>query len=230
MKKILVAVLSLVLVMNSASFRAEASDKTVFDKSKVDESFVKLLETEPDLLLEQYGNVVDIQTMTLSTKSRSSEGIEIEACVYGEDGVAHLLEAEATLTKVIYQDVSFLSLSDDENLSTLYVLSTSADEKVSDESGTQEGVTLYAAITWIDHVGLQNELVSLSGSRSGSYTGDGSYVCNARTTPVTSGEFEESFNDSNKKGQKGYSFTLSVFSKSTSGKTVKVMAKTSAFD
>lgn len=230
MKKILVAVLAMVLVLNSVCFRAEANDKSVFDKTEVDESFIKQLETEPDLLLEQYVNVIDIQTMTLSNKSRSSEGIEIEAYVYGEDGAVHLLESEATLTKVIYQDVSVLSLSDDENLSTLYVLSASADEKVSDASGTQKGVTLYAAITWIDHFGLQNELVSLSGSRSGSYTGEGSYICNARVTPVTGGEFDESFYDSEKAGQLGYSFTLTVTSKSSSGDLAKIIAKTSAFD
>lgn len=230
MKKQLMALLSLVLLINSACFKTEAGNDDIFDRADADESFIELLSTEPDLLLEQYSNIIDIQTTTLSSCSRSNEGVAIEACEYDENGTAHFLEAEATLTEVIYREGPASEVSGDENTSSLYVLS--ANTKETPDSITKEGVTLNGCITWIDHFGMSNELVSLSGSRSGSYTGDGSYVCTSRTNGVTSGDFEgTSFSDSSKSGVTGYSFTLIVRSKSlSSGTTVQVMVKTSAFD
>ncbi|MCM1192658.1 MAG: hypothetical protein NC123_10375 [Butyrivibrio sp.] len=231
-EKILLTVLSMVLVMNSICLSAKANERAVFSQETANESVIRLLETEPDLLFEQYSNIIDIQTITLSNDRRSNEGVEIEAYEYDEDGAVHFIEAEATLTKVIYQDESALNLSGDDNRSALCVLSVNAEEKNSDGSWTKDGVTVNAVITWIDHLGVKNELVALSGSRSGSYTGDGSYICTARVTPVTSGDFEgASFKDTTAAGQTGYSFTLVVSSKSsTSGKTIQTIAKTSAFD
>lgn len=223
MKKISLAILSMALLINCACFRVEASNKAVFGKEEVDESFVEALAADPDLLLQQYSNIVDIQTTTLSNLSRSGE-CAVVAYEYVQNDAAQLLEVEATLTKVSYQE--------DADISSLYVLTASTDNTDSSDSITKNGVTLTGTITWIDHFGPSNELVSLSGSRSGSYTGDGSYVITSRTTPVGSGTFEgASFSDTSYKGQKGYSFTLIVRSDSSvDNKQVQLIVKTSFFD
>lgn len=229
MKKILLTVLSLVLMTSSVCFRTEAGNKAVLDKADVNESFIEVLNTEPDLLFEQYNNIIDIQTMTLSNKSRSTDGIEIEAYEYDKDGIKHFLETDATLTKVIYQDESAFGLFGDENTSCLYVLN--ANTKDTTDSLTKDGVTLNGCITWIDNFGMSNELVSVSGSRSGSYTALGMYTCKTRYASITSDTFEgASFENSDVGGEIGYQFYLIVKSPTSSGTEAQLIVKTSAFD
>lgn len=229
MRKILLMALSAVILINCTCFRTEASNKAVFDKAQMDESFVKLLQADSDLLLEQYSNIIDIQVVTLSKADRSN-GSLAEAYEYDENGAVRLLEVEATLTKVLYWEDFGSRLSDDENISALYVLT--ADTKDSSDSITQGEVTLNGTITWIDHFGIDNELVSLSGSRSGLYTGDATYDCYARTRYIGGSTFGGiSFADSSFSGTKGYSFSLIVRSTSSvTGKQVQLLVKTSAFD
>lgn len=223
MKKIFLTVLSMALVINCTCFRAEASNKATFGEAEVNESFVTVLETDPDSLFQQYSNIVDIQTTTLSDISRSSESA-VEAYEYDVDGTAHLLEAKATLTKVLYQEES--------DISSLYVLAASTDNTYSSDSITKDGVTLNGTIVWEDNFGPKNKLVSLSGSRSGSYTGDGSYVITSRTTPIGSGTFAgASFSDTSYGGRNGSSFTLIVRSDSAeTSKQVQLIVKTSFLD
>ena len=92
-------------------------------------------------------------------------------------------------------------------------------------------MTLNGCITWIDHLGMSNELVALSGSREGTYRGEGTYVCSSRTHVVGSGKFDgDSFDTFIYKGEKGYSFTLIVRSKTQNGNSVQLQVNTSMFD
>lgn len=199
------------------------NNKVTFSEAEVNELFIESLATNPELLIWQYSNIVDIQTTTLSNFGRSGESA-VEAYEYDEDGTVHLLEAKATVTKVLYEEES--------DISSLYVLTASTHNTDSSDSITKDGVTLNGTITWVDHFGPKNELVSLSGSRSGSYTGDGSYVCTSRTIPIGSGTFAgASFSDTSFQGRNGSSFTLIVRSTSAeNNKQVQLIVKTSIFD
>jgi len=119
----------------------------------------------------------------------------------------------------------------DENVAAVYVLT--ADTKDSVDSTTKNGISLKGTITWIDHAGLNNELVSVSGSRSGSYSGDGKYIVTSGTHNVTNGSGSFSgttFSNSAVGGEKGYSFTLTMHSYTASGDQTTLIVKTSAFD
>ena len=227
-KIVLSLVLTMVLLVNGACIRAEAYDKIAFESAVVDEKFIELLATMPETLFEQYSNIIDIQTMTLSGNERSNEGVE--AYEYDDEGFIRFVDCEATVTRIVYREDSVLPMAEDENVSSIYVLTANTDKK-SDDSTEEDGVTLTGCITWIDHLGTSNELVSLSGSRAGDYINEGKYICTSRTHGVVSGEFDgESFVDNSKKGEKGYSFTLIVRSQTASNTTVQLMVKTSAFD
>lgn len=230
MKKMLSAVLLAVLIFNSIFYYAEASNKKIFDEIEAEGSLIEILLEDPNLMLQQYSNILSVETMALSNAD-CSNGEIVKAYERDQDGTVSLLEVEATLTKILYQEKVDLSFEGDEMPVTLYALTANT---VSEDSKTIYGVSLSGTIIWKDNFLVDNELVSMSGERSGSYTGDGKYYCMAGSRYVGPGwgYFSgTSFVDSSVAGEKGQKFQLNVYSSSTnSTKEIVLIVKTSIFD
>lgn len=138
------------------------------------------------------------------------------------------MEYVSTLTKMTYR-----ADEDKEAVTDFYVMSVLASEKTSEDSKTSKGVTLNGCIGWIDNLGTINEFVYASGSRSGTYTGKGSYAAYRGTTVLCSGEFDDSFfAPSNKTDNIGFQFRLLIRSGTSQDNNAKVELYfgTSAFD
>lgn len=229
MKKTLSSVILLVFLFNSMCYTAEANNERIFCESEVEGSLEAILSEDPDLLSQQYSNILSVETIELSD-ALCSNGEIVEAYELNQDGTVRSLETEVTLTKVLYQEEQNLSLKRDEKPSTLYVMTA---ETYSSDTTKQYDVRLTGCIVWIDHFGVDNELVALSGSRSGSYTGDGTYYCNSGTTPIVAWKTfsDASFFDNSVKGKKGYGFQLLIHSPSTqSTQSAQLIIRTSIFD
>lgn len=217
------------IIFNSIFYNVEARSKKIFDETATEGLLISILSENPDLLLQQYSNVLSVETMALSNAD-CSHGEIVKAYEQKQDGTVCLLEVEATLTKILYQEESDLSLEGDEMFSTLYVLTGNTSSK---DSMTKNGVTLNGTIVWKDHLGVNNELVSISGTRAGSYAGEGTYYCWSGSHAILgwvsfSGT---SFNDSSVSGEKGFWFGLEINSPSSnSTSSATLIMKTSIFD
>lgn len=219
----------LVFLFNSTCYTAEANNKRIFCESEIEGSLEAILSEDLDFLSQQYSNVLSVETIELSGEL-CSNGEIVEAYELNQDGTVCSLETEVTLTKILYQEEQNLSLKRDEKPSTLYVMTA---ETYSSDTTKQHGVRLTGCIAWIDHLGVDNELVALSGSRSGSYTGIGTYYCNSGTTTIAAWKTfsDVSFFDNSAKGEKGYSFQLLIHSPSTqSTQSAQLIIRTSIFD
>lgn len=229
MKKTLSAVLLSVLIFNSIFYNAEASNKKIFGETEVKESLMEILSEDPDLLLQQYSNILSVETMELPN-AYCSKGEIVKAYEQDQDGTVSLLETKTTLTKIQYKEELGLSLKSDEMPTTLYVLTA---DTYSSDSTTQYGVSMSGTIVWKDYFGMSNELVSIAGVRSGSYTGDGSYYCRSGTHQVAGWTTftGASFFDNSVSGEEGFGFELVIFSPSTSStKKAKLTVSTSILD
>lgn len=228
MKKLFSVVFILALLLNFTSINADASNKSTFGSSEIDEALIELLKTDPALLLERYDNIIDVQTIALSNKGRSSEGVE--AYEYDEYGSIQRLETEASVTKVVYYDAADISASGDENTSSLYLMTASAESKTSEDAMSKDGCVLAGYIVWIDHFGLENELVSFSGTRSGSYLGKANYTGQLRTSSSCYDEFDTSFIDISLQGKTASTITLIINSYTGKGNKMQLLFRTSIFD
>ena len=77
-------VLTMAFLANGACIKAETHDNIAFESAVVDEKFVELLTTMPETLFEQYSNIIDIQTMTLSGNGRSNELVSLSGSRAGD--------------------------------------------------------------------------------------------------------------------------------------------------
>lgn len=229
MKKTLSAVVLFVVIFNSFCYNAEASNKKIFCETEAERAMSVILSEDSDLLLQQYSNILSVETIELPN-AYCAKGEIVKAYEQNQDGTVCLLEAEATLTKILYQEETDLSLDDDEEPAALYVLTA---ETYSSDTTVQYGVRLTGAIAWKDYAGVNNELVAISGSRSGSYVGDGTYYCNSGTTPIVGWTTfsEASFFDHSVSGKEGFGFQLTIQSPSTnSTRRAELIIRTSIFD
>lgn len=230
MKKTLSAVFLFVIICNGFCYNAEASNKKIFCETEAERAMSIILSEAPDLLLQQYSNILSVETIELSN-AYCSNGEIVKAYEQNQDGTVCLLETEATLTKILYHEELDLSLEGDERPAALYVLTA---ETYSSDTTTQYGVRLTGTIAWKDNFGMNNELVAVSGSRSGSYTGDGTYYCSAGSTQLEPGWIsfsEASFFNHSVAGTEGYGFQLVIHSPSTSSaKIAQLIIKTSILD
>ncbi len=89
--------------------------------------------------------------------------------------------------------------------------------KTSQSSITSKGVTLNGTIGWIDYFGPVNEFKYCSGSRSGSYTGDGYYQANRGSDNLCNADFSGTsfYSTSTLSDQTGTAFRLLVRSKTS---------------
>lgn len=196
---------------------------------EMDDAFMAMLQTNPELIYDEYSNVLNIQEVSLEDSILNECA---EAYEYNTDGtLLQELDCEVTLNKIEVQSNAATLNSVQENTSSFYVLTATASSKTSDDSLTSDGVTLYGCIGWDDNFGVINTFNYASGSRSGSYTGTGYYLAMRGTGTLCSGDFDTSFYaTSNESDSSGTQFRLIVRSSTSSGTTVQLNFTTSIFD
>lgn len=118
---------------------AQVVYESVTDDIKMDDSFAELLQTNPNLIYEKYDNVIDIQKVTLE-ESQVQE--YVEAYEQSVDGVMEEINCEVTLNKIICEDNASVLYSVNESTSTYYVLSATATSKTSENTLSDDDVTL----------------------------------------------------------------------------------------
>lgn len=230
MRRIL-SITTLAFLLSACSICVNAQstyDNMPAEEFKIDDSTVAMLQTNPDLIYEKYSDVIDIQEISL-TDSQISKCAE--AYEYSENGTRQELECEVTLNKIILQNNEAVLNSVDENTSALYVLTATSTSKISDDTLTSDGVTLYGCIAWEDKLGVVNYFKYVDGSRSGSYTGDGYYQAMRGTGTLCHGYFDTIFySTSELEDTSGTEFRLIVRSSTASGTSVQLNFTTSIFD
>lgn len=228
--KLLLIALSLTLLTNSVNVYAQTTKESSDTQLCIDDSFVTLLKTNPDLIYQEYENVIDIQEIELSDNQINKS---VEALEYTSDGNIKELEYTVTLNKIVYKnDTDTFRLSDDNATSNYYVLSAETTLTESTDSLEQDGVTLYGVIAWYDNFGLGNEFDHVSGHRLGAVTGDGYYAAQRSSGILCSGYFGGTgfYSRSDLDDTSGSSFRLLVRTTASNGSIVKLEFTTSIFD
>lgn len=228
-KTLLITTLAFLLSTCSICVNAQSIyDNMPTEEFKINDSTVAMLQINPELIYETYSDVIDIQEVSL-TDSQISKCVE--AYEYNENGVRQELECEVTLNKILLQNNADILNSTGQDTSTLYVLMATSTSKTSDDSLTSDGVTLYGCIGWEDKLGIVNYFEYASGSRSGSYTGDGYYQAMRGTGTLCNGYFDTSFYSTSELDDTGGTeFRLIVRSSTSSGTSVQLNFTTSIFD
>ena len=198
-------------------------DKIIREEMLSQDSFIYELQMNPDALVEKFDNVVSVKQEVVEQDFADKL---IECSYISETDEDFLFEYEANLTTLEYKtDMS------NKNISTFYVLSATGTTKTSTDKYSSNGVTLSGCIGWVDNTGIQNEFKYVSGSRSGSYSGQGFYNAKNHTVPLCSGYFDTSFySTSNATNQTGLQFDLLIRTNDTSGGKVELLIKTSMLD
>lgn len=192
-----------------------------------DNSFIELMTTNPETIYEKYNNVIDIQEVPLEEEINGC----VEAYEYDETGLIEELDCNVKLNRIAYQSNSNTEYSVSANTSTLYILTAEASSKTSEDSLTEDGVTLKGCIGWNDVLGIGNSFEYASGSRSGSISGEGYYQALRGTHTLCYGNFATSFYSTSQDADtSGTQFRLIVRSGTTSGSTVQLNFTTSIFD
>lgn len=196
----------------------------------MDDVAMTLLQDNPELLYEKYSNVISVEEIPL-------EGSVLEDCArayeYNSNGSVDALECELTLSKITCMDESVDYRTANTEESTYYVLMAVTSTKTSEDSTTQNGVTLKGCIGWEDWLGPVNKFSYASGSRSGSYNASEQayYLATRGTTNLCSGYFDTSFySTSNLSDTTGSQFRLMITTKDSSGNKVELNFFTSIFD
>lgn len=169
--------------------------------------FVESLVNNPQMAYK-YENVLNVEQRVMDNITPKEQRMASE----------NNMEYVSTLTKMTYR-----ADEEKETVIDFYVMSVLASEKTSENSITSKGVTLNGCIGWIDNLGPVNEFVYASGSRSGTYTGKGSYAAYRGTTVLCSGEFDGSFfATSSRSDNTGFQFRLLIRSGTLQDKDAKI--------
>lgn len=169
--------------------------------------FVESLVNNPQMAYK-YENVLNVEQRVMDNITPKEQRMASE----------NNMEYVSTLTKMTYR-----ADEEKETVIDFYVMSVLASEKTSEDSITSKGVTLNGCIGWIDNLGPVNEFVYASGSRSGTYTGKGSYAAYRGTTVLCSGEFDDSFfATSSRSDNTGFQFRLLIRSGTLQDKDAKI--------
>lgn len=120
-------------------------------------------------------------------------------------------------------------LENNDNVIELYDEINSIETIELEDNKTENNLSLYGCICWVDNLGVSNEIQYVSGNRTGSYSGDGTYTVTGGSTPLGSGTFSSSFYDSNCNGQ-AMVFRLRINSYDSSGNKVTLAVATSIID
>lgn len=230
MKKVIsILAVAFVIFNNSMYVNAQSIGET-FSVHKIenDNSFIELMMTNPETIYEKYNNIIDIQEVPLEEEVINGC---VDAYEYDATGLIEELDYNVKLNKIVYQSNSNKLHSINANTSTLYVLTAEASSKTSEDSLTNDGVTVKGCIGWNDVLGVVNYFEYASGSRSGSISGDGYYQALRGAHTLCSGNFDTSFySTSQDADSSGTQFRLIVRSDTTSGSTVQLNLRTKAWD
>lgn len=227
-RTLLVVTLAFALSVSPVGVNAQTVETASKEEFKIDESLVELIQTEPEMIYERYSNVIDVQEIPLDSTQVSEM---TEAYEYTEDGAVQGLDCEVTLNRITCQNNYGMLYSAEESTSTFYVMSVRGTSKTSEDSKTENGVTLEGVIGWEDMLGPVNKFEYASGSRSGSYTGTGQWQAMRGTHVLCSGDFDTSFyGTSSQSDLTGTSFRLTVRSATSGSKTAVLTFETSMFD
>lgn len=115
----------------------------------------------------------------------------------------------------------------------IYVLSASAERKVSDGTRTSGGVTLNGYVCWYDVPRCTNKASYVSGNRyeDGDCQGRGNYSFHIDGNRVSQGIFTKGmFTDGSQEGKSGHSFVLSINTLDKNGKSFYLTVGSSIFD
>lgn len=172
-------------------------------------------------VMDIYDNIIAIDTIELDELSKEQV---VQAYYSNSNGIEFEIECDYELKKVVLKNHRSRFVNETE---TVYVLSGTT--KTSDDNMTENGVTLNGCIGWTDNLGISNEINYVSGSRTGLYSGMGSYSVTGGTVPLGSGDFSISFYNSSISGQATV-FRLHVYSKDYYGNQVTLSIATSLLD
>ena len=231
LKTILSVCLIFVLTLGCKGYGVKA--KTMDQEFTVQDINDDLLSGDTFYKLPQmYSNVISVEEVEIAKEKKSDCA---NAYITDIEGNKYSLDCDVNLKK-IEVDNSGTSirqyLSDDTTNnegSTIYVLQGTT--KTSSGSESQHGVVLRGYLTWIDNAGMNNEFISASGSRSGSYTGYGHYSIVKGTTSLGSDDFNTSFSTTgNSNNHVGLTFKLNVRTATSDSSTVNLVVVNSPFD
>lgn len=224
----LITSLALAFLLDSSMVHAQSvMREPVSEKLTIDDELVTLLQTAPELIPEKYSNIVEVQTVSMD---EDMIGDCVTAWEYDENGTMLPLECDVVLNKIVCQNNASKTYSLGTTASTFYVLSATATSKTSEDTLTEDGVTLYGCIGWEDVLGPFNNLEYVSGYRRGSYANKGSYTVLSWTHEMCGGDFDTSFYDTPDDKVNGSQFQLIVNSDTSNGGKVKLNFSTSFLD
>ena len=231
LKTILFVCLIFILTLGNKGYGVNA--KTMDQEFTVQDINDDLLSGDNFFKLPQmYSNVISVEEVEIPKEKMSDCAV---AYITDSEGNKHPLDCDVNLKKIELDNSGtnirqYLSedIANNEG-STVYVLRGTT--KTSSGSESQHGVVLSGYLTWIDNAGINNEFISASGSRSGSYTGYGHYSIVKGTTPLGSDDFNTSFSTTgNSNSHFGLTFKLNVRTNTSDSNTVTLVVVNSLFD
>lgn len=169
-----------------------------------------------------YDEITSIEVIDIES---NLENKIIQSNFYDEEGNVNNIPYDIELKRITVKSNYLRSLNLEEEI---YVLTGTT--KNSTDSLNKDGVYLSGCICWVDNLGIGNEILFVSGSRSGSYSGDANYTVTAGTTPIGSGTFTNSFYDNSVAGENAMTFRLRINSYDSSGNKITLSIATSLID
>lgn len=163
---------------------------------------------------------------------------EIKVTPEMKDGITAYMETENGVIQPLNCDISLVKHTlNSREAGDMYTLEVKAsDQKVSSDSRAQDGIELLGRITWIDHLGTSNELVSYYGRYSNPskiayasyHVGRGNET--HHVIPMDNITQKNTFNNTDPCHNKGFSFFLYMHARTKEDKTVKLTVRTSMLD
>lgn len=190
-------------------------------ENNLNENMIRMISENNSNVMELYDEISSIEVIELDSILKNKVA---QAYYYDSEGNYNELYCDLELKKVTFENSYVRSTNSDESV---YILTGTT--KTSEDNKTESGVYLYGCICWTDNLGITNQIQYVSGYRSGSYSGDGSYNVIGGTTPLSSGTFSTSFYDSSSNGQ-AMVFRLRVNSNDSLGNRVTLSVATSLLD
>ena len=174
-----------------------------------------------------------------STDVYGMETEKIEVTQEIKDGITACLETENGEVLPMDCDISLVkhTLNTRSSEGDMYTLEVkSSERKTSSDSTTQFGIGLTGRITWIDHLGTSNELVSYTGTYSNpSQIAFAKYdvgLANSTKHSITIDNIaaNNSIYNTDPCHNKGVSFFLYMYARTKEGSIARLTVKTSIFD
>ena len=207
--------------------RTEAASVVCLEAQKasisVDSGFLECFVETPELIEEKY-SVFEVERQELNEVALAKYVDVEDSKERGED-----VDLDISGSIITYAPKGTNEKNIFSNKSTLKVLEVRGTRKTSSGSANGHGVTLTGYIVWIDNAGMNNQVESIGGTRSGSYIGSGYYNCTAtQSNGVASGTFSSSF--SRNVSGTGMQIHLTIYTYASDNKRVNLSIGNSIFD